>query len=629
MFVFLGDPLIHLVPEREGRHLQLFQPKGLEIIKQDSDVYIRWNAAGTGFAPGELIKLEYSADSGQSWYGIPGAEALPCYGRLFIWEDCNLPPGTGYRIRVVSLSDPYVSDTSDRDFTIGDLGLVSVRSAHTGSIQIQGQYGNWTEYDVSVLKGEVITLRTPEVAEAPVEMPFVRWSDGAGNTLSESAEYTFTIIDDAVVIAEYGYPTATYYVNDETGENGVVAGNDESDGMTPDTPVRRIRTLLERRPELGWGDIIRVSPGTYRENIVLDANNGGLTLAGAGRETTIIDAQENGSCLSISSARYAYISGFTFTNGVAKHGGGLMCSGSKLDVKDCTLVRNVASGSGGGLFVAGCRGVLIADCIFLDNITEGRGGGIFCNDSKVTITRTSFQENAAGKGGAITTRHDTYVEVDNSVFLGNTAQDGGVVCNWLSPLTEMKSCLFEANEASRYGGVAYVTGAGSEQIFQNCIFSGNRGRGGGVLATRGDEAYATVKNCTFSGNSAKWKGGVLYVLKGQDTNLTSSILWDNGREPIVGDALVSYCDVQEGWEGEGNINVDPLFADPAAGDYHLKSQVGRWTLEGRFQWENDNVTSPCIDAGDPDMLVGDEPEPNGERVNMGAYGGTSEASKSP
>ena len=41
------------------------------------------------------------------------------------------------------------------------------------------------------------------------------------------------------------------------------------------------------------------------------------------------------------------------------------------------------------------------------------------------------------------------------------------------------------------------------------------------------------------------------------------------------------------------------------------------------------ATSPCIDAGDPDTLLGDEPEPNGWRINMGACGGTTEASKSP
>jgi hypothetical protein len=43
----------------------------------------------------------------------------------------------------------------------------------------------------------------------------------------------------------------------------------------------------------------------------------------------------------------------------------------------------------------------------------------------------------------------------------------------------------------------------------------------------------------------------------------------------------------------------------------------------------DNVTSPCIDAGDPNSPVAFEPFPNGGIVNMGANGGTGQASKSP
>jgi hypothetical protein len=42
----------------------------------------------------------------------------------------------------------------------------------------------------------------------------------------------------------------------------------------------------------------------------------------------------------------------------------------------------------------------------------------------------------------------------------------------------------------------------------------------------------------------------------------------------------------------------------------------------------DAVNSPCIDAGDPLSDFLDEPYPNGRRINMGAYGNTSQASKS-
>ena len=44
-------------------------------------------------------------------------------------------------------------------------------------------------------------------------------------------------------------------------------------------------------------------------------------------------------------------------------------------------------------------------------------------------------------------------------------------------------------------------------------------------------------------------------------------------------------------------------------------------------WVTDSSTSPCIDAGDPNSDWNAEPWPNGKRINMGAYGGTDQASK--
>jgi len=68
--------------------------------------------------------------------------------------------------------------------------------------------------------------------------------------------------------------------------------------------------------------------------------------------------------------------------------------------------------------------------------------------------------------------------------------------------------------------------------------------------------------------------------------------------------------------------------DANSGDYHLKSQAGRWDPNSQT-WVQDYVSSPCIDSGNPGCPEANEPPPNGNRRNMGAYGGTAEASKSP
>jgi hypothetical protein len=112
------------------------------------------------------------------------------------------------------------------------------------------------------------------------------------------------------------------------------------------------------------------------------------------------------------------------------------------------------------------------------------------------------------------------------------------------------------------------------------------------------------------------------------STVTNCILWaDVPSEIYGGTPIVTYSDVQGGYSGIGNINADPCFADPNGGDYHLKSQAGRWDANSS-SWVKDDVTSLCIDAGDPHSPIGLEPFPNGGIINMGAYGGTAEASKS-
>jgi hypothetical protein len=172
------------------------------------------------------------------------------------------------------------------------------------------------------------------------------------------------------------------------------------------------------------------------------------------------------------------------------------------------------------------------------------------------------------------------------------------------------------------------------------------------------DSDATLINCTITDNHIGVCGGGLHAV---DSNvvLTNSIFWNNtydcwsaNAQIVTGDdtgVFISYSNVAGGWPGPGNIDVDPLFArddrwvhrddpdmrltprDPAAvwvmGDYHLRSRGGRWD-PGTREWAYDDTTSPCIDGGAPTGPLGQEPAPHGAIINMGAYGGTSQASKS-
>jgi hypothetical protein len=144
---------------------------------------------------------------------------------------------------------------------------------------------------------------------------------------------------------------------------------------------------------------------------------------------------------------------------------------------------------------------------------------------------------------------------------------------------------------------------------------------------------------------------------GGTATVINCIIWDCSQPVTLADSssteiedtgshiTIRYCDIEGGRDGisvsgthstvtwgQGNIDADPQFADPDKGDLHLKSQAGRWdSNEGPRSsrgWTSDDVTSLCIDAGDPNSPIGHEPFPNGGFINIGAYGGTAEASKS-
>ncbi len=77
-------------------------------------------------------------------------------------------------------------------------------------------------------------------------------------------------------------------------------------------------------------------------------------------------------------------------------------------------------------------------------------------------------------------------------------------------------------------------------------------------------------------------------------------------------------------DGENPVCKTDLGANKVWQIYHLKSENGRCT---GTQWIDDTNTSPCIDAGDPVSDYSNEPAPNGNRINIGAFGNTTEASK--
>ncbi len=346
---------------------------------------------------------------------------------------------------------------------------------------------------------------------------------------------------------------------------------------TYEDPFRKIQDAIYAAVD---EDIIEIQPGLYTGygNYDLDPNGKSITIRSIDPNNmvnTIIDPNGagRGFCFQNDEDANCILSGFTIRNGYAEYN------------------------SGGGIYCYNSR-PLITNCIITNNSADLYGGGIYCYDASPQITHCIIRNNS-------------------TVYDG-----GGIECSGGTP--EFTNCLIINNEAAGLGGGA--------DFYYLC--------------------NPTLTNCTIAKNYAYSGGGVCCT----DSNVAvqNSILWQNqadqgkqiAMELPISDSTVltiSYSDVQGGqvevydpctdlvW-ASGNISADPCFVsfDPNNNfntwDFHLQSAYGRWNQNSQT-WVTDSNTSLCIDAGDPNSDWSGEPWPNGKRINMGVYGGTTQASK--
>ncbi|UCG55802.1 MAG: hypothetical protein JSU70_13135 [Phycisphaerales bacterium] len=286
-------------------------------------------------------------------------------------------------------------------------------------------------------------------------------------------------------------------------------------------------------------------------------------------------------------------------------GGGMCNESGSPTVINCTLSANSASWTGGAIYNHNSSPTF-TNCIFSRNHSTWVGGGMYNSESNPTLNNCVFTGNTVVfDGGGMANWQDSNSRLSNCTFSGNRANFGGAVCNYDSSLA-LANCTFSGNVG--YGLACTAEDFPSNAQATNCIFWDSEG--GKNIVNNKPGARISIFSCNVKGGRA----GIYDQFEG--------VVW-----------------------GDGNMDADPCFADAGHwedpcdtpysetddiwvhGDYHLQSRAGRWEPTTQ-SWVRDEVTSPCIDAGDPISPIGHEPFPNGGLVNMGAYGGTAEASKS-
>lgn len=318
-----------------------------------------------------------------------------------------------------------------------------------------------------------------------------------------------------------------------------------------------IQEAIDAAPTL-WCEIV-VDPGTYVENI--DFRGKDITLRSSnGPEQTVIDGSQAGPVVTFSAPCKdgAAIDGFTIMNGYSTEGGsGIQCQRYSMPaITNCLIVGNSTSYNGGGIECE-MSDALISHNVIAYNIADGSGGGIYAIQASP--------------------------EISANIIFGNIST------------------------AALGSGGGIVVNKGDPVLFNNLIVYNSAAMGGGVMMN--DVADLFFLNNTVTGNTANSRGGLYFMFC--DGSITNSIVWGNAApsDPQIGylgtQPTAVCCDVEGGWPGTGNIDADPLFADAAAGDYHLT-------------WN-----SPCRDTGDsaapglPAEDIEGDPRPAFGLVDMG------------
>jgi hypothetical protein len=278
--------------------------------------------------------------------------------------------------------------------------------------------------------------------------------------------------------------------------------------------------------------------------------------------------------------------------------------------------------------------VLVEDCFFTDHHGDNDDVDLYGESTPVPMIRNNLFLDS--KDDYINPTRCSAIFIGNVVIGGDQTDSGVVLRDRCSPVM-INNLIYNCNSA----GIA-VQNQCDALLINNTIV----------------DCGAGIK---FWDHTERWVHPYcLYPGSGKAT-VINCIIWDCPTSfdlddsPYTGDlgshATVLYCDVEGGqgtasvstnstlvW-GAGNINIDPQFASTSSHDLHLKSQAGRWN-PATESWVTDGVTSPCIDAGTSYLV--DDPKyrysglidwrgelwPHGAKINMGAYGGTAQASMS-
>jgi hypothetical protein len=385
-------------------------------------------------------------------------------------------------------------------------------------------------------------------------------------------------------------------------------------GAPDGTAALPFATVTEAITAAAPGATIQVAAGTYTDPVVIAAAEG-LSLIGgfaAGGDFSARDSQANETVLqgtddtsvvSITSSHGIRVEGFRVTGGGGTtdtytwYGGGVHIDrdstdvaiiGNRIDSNAVDHGDDPGSTVGGGIANFGNEISIIGNVI--ENNGAGRGSGI-ASGGTATIQGNTVNGNVStgDHGGGmylygVVSVLGNHIEANRVGEVLGYGWGGGIIAYGDETIATLQGNVITGNYAVAAGSAVFIDdGADAtmtdELYYANeCGLDGGSGvlvDSGGVTPTAADLVNVTIAqhDCPNSGN-----GGALLVEISVETDppcevtVTKSIFWGNAADDAKSlgcNLTITDSDAEQAIDGAGNISVDPMFIDPAGGDFSL------------------------------------------------------------
>jgi len=444
-----------------------------------------------------------------------------------------------------------------------------------------------------------------------------------------------------------------YHVDVATGDNG-------NNGLSRETAFETIQYAINKASD---GDTVLVWPGVYNEDAsagisfqakaitVKSAADAAVLEVPGGYAVSFVGNEGAQSVLSnfviknSGIAVFAFYSAPTITNlTIVDNENGIFADNAEPDITNCIFWNNSSSDLFGMPDQIEARYSYMGNAVEIEPVSvwtfdNNANDSIGDNDGVIYGAQwaTGKTNNALEFDG-----FDDYVEVahDDSLNVTNAI----TICAWI----KTNETIATQTIISKSPG---ATPNYSIEIPRQAIGGGVRFFGYESGSPKGITAYGgtpvTDGNwhhiaATFDGTDwVIYDNAETYKTRTESANLTTSnqqlLIGKRDHEDRLFKGIIdevqiynqvlSIEEIRDIYETGVANHLGPLFADANAGDYHLLSERGRYRAT-TDEWILDDVTSPCVDGGDPAVEPTNERMPNGGRMNIGAYGNTFSASMS-